>query len=509
MSFIADSSMLSQLGQKIEQLTKSFNAVGYNTAPSAGRTGTNALVLESIDPVMKVITIQEKQFKLTKGLQTVDAKSSTYSFRVNTAVSLGIDPAIFENANPQEDAGQYVVVTEALKVYGVRQTYGIMQRLVADAGGMAINPEDEMDRTSAMSLAQAMERDGYAGGDYYINPLTGDIDPNVALHFYGDRQPVVRNARGLQSQVRAGNQEMFGIPGDFENYGNSFRTVFDLAGAALTQESVDQHVQAVLDNAGEVSEAHATGQQMRSFRATFLAPNGGIQRIMLGERTPIRGPEISGDYDGQGFLVDSMGGPIRFVPAILKNAVLQKPAMLSGSYGAPPATPVVTSVTQALVAGSKLTIGQVYRILVQAVNIAGRSAPSAGNTVTVAATGNALDVLIAAQAGVESFNVFITPAAAGGAIGRELFAGRVVAPRAGATTFRWKAAVIPGLESIVYLPAERSRVKVAKLGNLVNKIQLGRIAMGDGIAYASFMAFVVEQPRSMAVVDNVGAAVRA
>jgi len=492
---------LSKIRERLERMAKSFNAIGYQGMQNAGRTGISALTIDSADPVMYAICAQEKQLKLMKNVKTLKATQPVYFYKVQTAIATqGLDLAGFENFMPQEDQAQYEQVAEPLKIYGIKKTLGDMVRLTNEAGGFfdGIDIEKENERNAAMALSTQFERDGYAGGDYYID-ATGQVDVETPLKFLGNRRiPAIRQLRGIQNNIREGERATRGVTPDFVAYGNSFSVVQDLKGKALDQEVLDDTTTAVVSNAGEVSEAHATPAQIAEFRKTFF----GLQRGDIAQNFAIRGPDLSNSEEG-GFAIMSVSGLVKFIPAIYKHSVRQKALPVSGTNGVPPATPVVTALNPVAAAGSELKAGDKVKILVQATNIFGISSAWMSADHTVAADGEGIDVVISAQADAEAFMVFMTPREAAGKVGSEGFVGKIVKAASGSTTFRYVGAVMPGFESVLFMPGSEDRVKLAVLGNLLNKSDLGRQGLALESVFSSYLAVVLHKPRSFALLDNV------
>lgn len=490
-----DNEVLSGLKDKLEALSKSFNAIGYQGMQNAGQSGMGALSINAVDPVLYSITVTDKQLRLTKNLKTLKAVQPVYFYKVQTAVATsGLDLAGFENFLPQEDQAQYLSIGEPLKIYGIKKSLGDMVQLTVGAGGLIVDAEKENDKNAAMAMSQQLERDGYAGGDYFL-AADGSIDTDAPLRFYGNGSlPVVRNARGIQNNLREGDKAMRGVPGDFEAYGNSFSIIFDQAGASLDQGSCDDVVTAVMSNLGKVDEVHATPAAISEFRKTFFP----IQRADINQMFSIRGPDVKNDEAG--FSIQTVSGNLDFLPCIYKHTMRQKAAPISGTYGSAPVAPTISSISQSS-AISSMVAGDRYLYVVQAVSISGMSAGTTSSLVTVTASGNTVSLTIAAQAGVEHFQVFRTPVESSGKAGSEGFIGKVVAGR-GATVITDANTIVPGYESVLFLPRSEDRVQMAVLGNLLNRSELGRRGLAVEHVYSSYLCFVIHKPRSFALVDN-------
>jgi hypothetical protein len=491
MSFTAlDAGTLKTIGDKLERLSKSF-ALGYQGTQSAGKTGVAALAAEQLDATMRSITLEDKDFILMKDIPTLKANSSVYLYNVKTQVRSGVDLAGFEAFLPQEDNAQYMRVAEVLKVYGIRKSITQMAMLANEAGGFSLDIEKENDLNAALALSEQMERDLYVGGDYY-NDANGGIDATIASNPNGP----VRSMRGVQANVREGDQSQRGIPGDFKGYGSNRSVVFDRQGLVLDRAFLDKVVTAVRDSRGAVAEAHCTTSQLAEFRATFFP----FERGDLGALYAIRGANITND-EQQALPIQTVGGVINFTPTVFKY-MRQRPETIVGSAGTPPATPSASAAAAAAGSDSKLKSGEKYRYVVQAVNIAGMSSPSAGSEVTVPADGRAIEITITNTGTAEHYAVYRTPVEASGAAGLEMFIGKVVPSRGATTKFVDKGAVVPGLDSVLFMPKDKNRAKLAVLGSLLNKLDLGIMGLAQSSVYSSYAGCVVDRPRSFAIVDN-------
>jgi len=488
-----DQNLAKQIGQKLDMLAKSF-AAGYQGIQNAGRTGISALAAEQLDPVLRSITLEDKDFLLTKDIPTLKATQSVYQYTVKTQVRSGVDLAGWEAFLPQEDTSQYMRVAEVLKVYGIRKSITQMAMFINDEGGYSVDIEKENDINAAIAMAEALERDLYHGGDYFMD-AAGEVDALVASNINGN----IRQIRGIQANIREGDQGMRGIPGDFIGYGNNRSVVFDREGAVLERAFLDKIVTAVRDSRGAIREGHCTTSQLAEFRATFFP----IERASLNDAYAIRGPNVTNDEHGR-FSVDTVGGPMDFIPTVFKYTRF-RPEAVVGSVGAPPATPVV-ALALGTATGSGFLAGETYRYRVQAVNISGISQGSASATQAIGAGDDDkhINVTITAVAGAEYYMVFRSPVESSGAVGTEMFAGKIIqTPGAANVIFRDNNTLIPGLDSILFLPRDKNRAKLATLGNLLNKLQLGVKGLAFETVYASYVGCVVDRPRSFAVADNV------
>lgn len=485
-----DQGALLQVSQKLERLAKSFSA-GYQGIQNSGRTGISALAAEQLDPVLRTITMEDKDFMLTKDIPTLKATQTVYQYNVKTQVRSGVDLAGFEAFLPQEDTSQYMRVAEVLKVYGIRKTITQMVQFVNEAGGYSLDIEKENDINAAIAMAEALERDLYIGGDYYMD-ANGDVDSTVAANPNGP----IRNVRGIQANIREGDSSQRGIPGDFIGYGNNRSVVFDREGGVLDRPFLDKVVTAVRDSRGAVKEAHCTTSQLAEFRATFFP----FERGDLGALYAIRGAGVTND-EQMALPIQTVGGVIDFIPTVFKYN-RQRPVSVVGSVGTPPSTPAAVAAEAGSGSGSPFIAGESYGYRVQAVNISGISQASAASSVTMTVSGRPNEVTITNAAGVEYYMIFRTPMESSGLAGTEMFIGKIIPSKTSTTIFRDYGKIVPGLDSVLMLPKDKNRAKLAILGNLLNKLDLGVRGLAFETAYASYCGCVVDRPRSFALIDN-------
>ena len=490
-----DQASMGQIKQKLEALTKSFSA-GYQGLSNAGRTGISALAKDHIDPVLKSITLEDKDFLLTKDIPTLAAKHSVYQYKLKTAVRDGSDLAGFEAFLPQDSSAQYMVVAEILKIYGIRKHITEMAELINDVGGYDVDLEKENDQNAAMAMAEQMERDLYVGGDHFINSQ-GEIDSLIA----SNPNMQTRHIRGIQANVREGDKSKRGIPGDFVGYGNNRSVVFDNKGGVIDRKKLDEVVTAVADSRGAIAEGHCTTSQIAEFRATFFP----IERADINTSYSINGPAVSND-EHVGFNIPTCKGNMKFIPTVFKYNILVPQAQV-GSSGQMPATPVIATTaagSSVLGKGSGFVEGQDYRYRVQACNISGKSHGSASvlHSVGAGEDNKPIEVTWSTVAQAEYYMVFRTPVESSGKAGTEFYIGKVY-PQASSTVFVDNNRLIPGLDGILFMPKDKNRAKLAVLGNLLNKTELGIQGLAKEWVYSSYFACVVERPRSFAVLDNV------
>lgn len=484
-----NSGELQAIAGKLESLSKSF-AAGFPGLQNAGRTQTSAISMDNLEPTMRSITLEEEDFILLKDIQQMPAKQSVYQYTIKTAVRSGVDLWGVENYLPQEDHAKYMRVAEILKIQGIRKTITHMAQLINEVGGYQVDIEAENDQNAAMAMSESLERSLYSGGDYYMNS-TGNFDATIAANPNGP----IRQPRGIQAQIREGNRSARGIIGDFIGYGNNQATLFNARGATLSRDLVDRVCVSIRNNRGRAEEAHCTTNQLQAFRTTFFP----FERADMSTWYNIKGAGVDIEPK-QGFPLMTVTGNIQFIPSVFKfNRMF--PEAIIGSVGMTPSTPTIAAGAQ--VAGSTSYLaGNVVKYVAQGWNINGASIASNEISVTIAANGNVPTITITNQPGVEEYWIFAT--SIGGASGTEKFIGRIIADRDNATTaFLDTQAMLPGFDNIIFMPKKANRSKLAVLGNLLTKMDLGRQGLVSEKIYVSYLANILEYPRMYGLIDNV------
>ena len=494
-----------ELLEQFQKIEKSFNAMGYPHLDQHGRTGMAALARMSMDKEMLSIAASEKHIHLMKDVQKLKATSTVYQYTVKT--SLGgqqgqYDLAGVENFIPAELAAQFEKVTEPLKIYGVRAGKSEMVELVAEAGGLEVDPDQENEMNSMTALTKQFEQHAYSGGDYYLTAATGALDPTAALVF--NRSPIapVRQARGIQANVREGDIATRGVSQDFIAYGNSFSVIYDLAGQAIDQDKVDDLCAAIDANMqGTPAEAHANPQQITEFRKQLFT----YQRGDISSNFKVGGPDVH--VKEGGFEISAATGPLRFMSCPLKYSVpVRALPWNAGSSTNPPAQPTIAAQASTAITGrpTAYAAGATVRIVVQACSINGGSS-GAADTMTVTNATESPKIRITHQANTEYYALFIN-AANDATVGREMFVGRVLP---GATAIGGNLdvsisdALLRGCEPVVVMPdASEDRVKLAVLGSMINKIELGRLGSYSQKMFTSYLCFVMKKPRAFGLLDN-------
>jgi len=480
---------LQAIGQKLEGLAKSFSA-GYPGLQNAGRTQTSALAHDNLEPIMRSITLEEEDFLLLKEIDQVPAKGTVYNYVVKNQVRSGNDLWGLENFLPQEDHAQYMRVAELLKIQGIRKSITHLAQLTNEIGGYMTDLEGENDINASLAMSESLERTLYNGGDFYFNTV-GEIDATLAANPNGP----IRQPRGMQAQIREGNYSRRGFSLDFVGYGNNQLTLLDAKGGTMTRELVDQIATRVRNNRGRLEEAHCTTNQLQAFRTTLFP----FERADMSTWYNVKGAGV--DIEPKdGFPLMTVTGNIQFRPSVFKFN-RQFPEPIAGTVGQSPSTPTAPTPTQNP-GKTSYKAGDVVKYVVQAWNVHGASSGSAELAVTIAVDGNSVSLAIPTVLGIEEYWVFRTEA--NGESGSAKFVGRVIADRSGADTiFVDKEVIMPGLDNIIFLPRKQNRAKLAVLGNLLTKMQLGRLGLVTETIFVSYLANIVEYPRHFGLIDNI------
>jgi hypothetical protein len=489
---------LEAIANNLGSLNKSFSA-GTPGAANMERTGLSAVAYDDVSSTLQSITLKDDDFLLTKEIQTIPAKQTLHQYVLKTNAGSDIDVWGMENMLPQENAAQYMRVAEVIKVMGIRKSITHLAQQVNDVGGYMLDLEAENEENALITLNNSLERALYNGGDSYID-ASGNVDTQVASNPNGP----VRVIRGIQAQIREGNVDSRGIIGDFIGYANNRSTVIDNAGQTLTRNVLDDMVTAVNGNKNEIEEIHSTQEQMRLFRSALFP----MDRGDVGASYAIRGSDIS-TVNKKGFDIGTSGGPVRAISTVFKFEMIYLIPQVS-STGISIANPGTPSASQS-VGLTSFKAGEIIKYRVQACSVNGRSDGSAELSVTILADGNNVTLTIPAQSGVEYFRVYrlnsgeTTSQVNKSSIYNHRFIGNVVAARQGSTLFTDAQAILPGLDSMVFLPKKEKRTKLAAIGPRVSRIDFGIRGLAQERGYVSYVASILEQPRAHGLLTNVAA----
>lgn len=481
---------LHETKQIIEGLAKSFPSAGYQNLSAGGRVGLGALSVESLEDMVRSITIEDKDFMLIKDIPTQAIKSTVHSYRIKTGIG-DHDVAGFENFMPGEVSSTFMTVSEVLKVYGTMKTMGHMTEAVNAANGYVVDLNDENEKDAALLITAQMERDFYHGGDYFLDS-NGNIDGNVAAQL-GTR---LRQVRGIQANVREGDKTARGIPLDWEATHANRSVVKDQAGAALNRTDLDSIVSAVGDAGNLIREGHTTSECLRAFRASLFP----IERADINTAYMIRGSGITND-EHQGVPVETIKGTVMLIANRFKY---YRDFPVPRGQSSLPNTPAVALAMGGASVSSGFIAGQVFRYRVQAVNINGMSVASASQSITIGAgqDGYPVDITITNAADVEYYAVYRTVANAAAGTS-EMFVGNILKAGGASTVFRDAGKIRPGLSTMLLVPKDKNRAKMLTLGSMMDKLELGRQGLALQTIYVSYLACMVQAPRAFGLLDNV------
>lgn len=481
-------------------MTKSIIA-GY---PNRGttRTGISSLAKLDLSGTIEMLTLQDEDFLLTKNIKSESVNSNVVRYRIKNGIGVGREVAITEVGMPQETSAEWMEVEEVTKVYAIRKSITDLAETLNDAGGYEIDLLKEHDEDAMMVIAEAKERHLYHGGDYIIG-LDGKIDGQAANRERDHRNNTyfVRQVRGIQANIREGNFKDRGIHKDFVGYNNNSSTIFDLEGKVLDRHAADQIVTSVGNNRGKIGEVHCTGQQLTEYRAQYEQ----FERADLSALYQIGGAKVSNDHGQVGTVLQTVNGPVNFIPAILKY-MEYRPRIVPGAIGQAPATPLNLAAAADATITADFDAGETFFYIVQAINFNGRNGATAPVQYTVAAAdaGKAVRLTWDVSVGAEAYNVYRT--VSGGREGEELFIGTASNYNAagGVVTFIDAGAIEPGLTSMLFMPSagDRRRATLLKIGGDLNKLDLGRLGLAKEHLYVSYWGVKVQHPRGYAIVDN-------
>jgi hypothetical protein len=373
------------MDEQSQLLSKAFS-VGYpGLERPTERTGLGALVEESLDSVLKIITAKENSFKFWPSISIGTATQTTEGYMRKIAYGDNSNAYVAEGGVGQEEDSVYVRDAQKLAIFSKSRsiTY-IATKVKTSIGDLQV----EQQKDATMSILKTVERDLYWGHSYFVNS-NGEATGSVA-----DLPPSSIEMSGLLSQVMKGDKDSQFIAQDFSGFSTQEESVVkDLEGAALTQDNFEDGMVVVQNNFGMADKAHAAPAVISSFVKTFYPQFRSA-------------PGLSGQtvgYDVSSVMTSA--GKLELV----SNVFLSPRGKVLPGASSPKAANVggITLAGAAAGSGSKLLAGN-YHYAVTLVNDFGESAPIYTSVAVAVADGQKVTLTLtgAVPSGVKYIRVY-------------------------------------------------------------------------------------------------------
>lgn len=447
-------------------LMKALEAGNQNAAPSTLVQGP-ALQVENLDSVMRVVTFDEKDIKMQKGMEVESCKSTLAQFDRELSYGIFGGSAQIEGAVGQEDDGEIARIVVPMAYYSTVKRFTDAANMVTTVDG--VKAEERQAKRAAIKLAGDIEFDIFRGkGDFSNNGVfDGNMSAAVALP----------NILGAEAQIRVSDIEPNAQDQMFSEYGAN-ESVVVTVGGVLTQDAIeDAHVKSVVHN-GEADELHLDARTLSAYnKITF-----GKERIIVGSSAPtVTGGDLKRQWVS--------GGDV----SMTATKFLQGK---TGPAKARPNGPVAPAVAGVAAAGTTSLVAGTYTYFVTAGSNIGESPVSAALPVVVALH-DQVTLTITPSGTCHYFNVYRTNANAPAASAK--FIGRVVNSGGLTTTFVDLGNRIPGFVTGYLL--QKNTMKLYELCPFSRK----KLAVGDlsnQEAHFRFVTLGVLEPRKNTLLDN-------
>jgi len=472
---------------QIDALSKALEAGNLKGGAESGQTNIGALKLESLDRNLKTLDFTENEIRFYKKLPKSRARNTVEEYNQLTEYGGFNGGFISEGALPNEADSQYARQSEVIKYIGQTGSVTIQTQLV-DTALQGIEIYQKEVRNRMLSVLR--------------------IADNAC--FYGDAASIPLEFNGFYAQ-HLNN-------GGYSNLAEYFASdfVIDLRGAALTQESLDNGVNTLIDNHAMPNYFISTQSTLTGFAKSFH----NNQRINIGQVGAVSNATVGQEIN----MYQSQFGKIDLdwdIYASRPNGRGKVVSAMSEGTGTPAAPIAGTAPTPTTDTATSFDDGAgSYRYFVTARNAAGESAPTAlGGVIAVTGT-QAVDLTFTAGSGTfaaTSYRVYRTKVgdtaatarhypildipATGSGVRGSLAAGF---DGAAALSVRDRNRILPDTSDGMLLEMSEQVVGFKTLGMDMMKIPIARIAMADRFIVSMFCSPFLFAPRKMVKFINIG-----
>lgn len=464
--------------ESIQALVKALEAGGYNAAPSTLVQG-GALQVEDLSPVMENVTFDDSHIKLQKMLKVESCKSTLAQFDRQLSYGIFGGSAQLEGNIGQEENGDYVRITVPMCFYSHTRRVTIVANMVATVDGKKADEREAAN--AAKKLAADIEFDLFRGKADFSNGGVFDGNP-LAI-------PALPNILGVDAQVRQSDNQRNAHDLMFGEYGSDDSIVIQ-GGSTLSQENVEDAMTRSAMNLGSADKLVVDPKVISGYNKL----NYSWQRNVLGgSALTSSGSELKDQWTSQ--------GTCKIEASRFLSGKSRPQAARSGGPSAP-VSALAAGNSSVTVAGvvTAFAAGEKYTYFATSVTEIGESPATAATTVTVAATGDEVQLVIThPSAGIARyFNVYRS--LAGGSAASAKFIGRVaLAAGAGTTTFFDLGNKQPGFVTGFLLQGDTMEMKELAP---YSRLKLAVTDLSSPEAHFRFCTLAVMQPRKNVLIDN-------
>lgn len=461
---------------RISELQKALEGGSYNAAPQTLVQGA-ALQIEDLSTTMHNVCFEDKHLTLQKKLKVESCKSTLAQFDRQLSYGTFGGSAQLEGHVGQEETGDYVRVTVPMAFYSHIRRVTIVANMVATVDGQ--KAEEREASNAAKKIAGDIEFECFRGVADFSNAGVFDGHPAVV--------PSLPGMHGIDLQIRQSDSQRTARDLMFSEYGSDESVVISM-GAVLSQEKIEDAWTRSNMNFGEAEDLTLDPITLSNYNKLAFAK----ERIVLaGSPQDATGATLGKQW--------TSGGTVKLTASRFLSGKT-KPAQARANGPLPPVSAAGASVTDAA-AVTAFVISQVYVYAVTSCNEVGESVKATSAAVTVAATGDKVNVTITHPASgvVRYFNVYRT--LAGGRAGSEKYIGRVIITAgAGTTVFTDLGNRVPGFVTAFLL--QDGTMGLKELAPY-SRLKLAVTQLDQPEAHFRFLTLAMFEPRKNVLIDNV------
>lgn len=465
---------------KLNDIVKALELGNYNAAPSQLVQGA-ALQTENLSNMLQLLTFDQGHLKLQKALKVESCKSQLFQFVRQLSYGVFGGSAQLEGNVGQEETSDYVRIAVPMTYYSHFRRVTIASMEADSVDGRKSDERAAAD--AALKLSGDIEFHLFRGKADFT-------DPSGVGRFTGHPASIPAypaEMHGLDLQVRQSDSQKNAQDLMFNEYGSSDSVVIAGGGGGantLTQDNVEDAAVRSAMNMGSADRLLVDPKVMSAYNKISF----GKERIVLaGAPQDATGADLRRQW--------TSGGVVQ----VEASRFLSGKTNPAGRRVNGPAAPSIAtaSATEASFPTSFL-IGQVYLYQVSAVNEIGESPLSASSSVTIAASGDVVNVTITPPAStVRYFNVYRSTA--GGSVLK--YIGRVMAAGQSPTTTAFKDLnnKVPGF--VTGFLVQGDTMSIQELAPFT-RLKLAVTDLSHPEAYYRFCCLAVYQPRKNVILDN-------
>jgi hypothetical protein len=459
---------------QIQDLVKALEAGNYDAAPSTLVQGS-ALQIEDLNPVMVMVTAEEKHIKLQKLIPVESSKSTTFQFNRQLSVGIMGGSAQMEGNVGQEETSDYVRVTVPMTYYSHVRRVTVASTLVDTADGKKSDERAAQD--AAKKLAFDVEFDLFRGLECFSNGGVFDGNPLTTSN-------LMPNMHGLSLQVRQSDFQVNSRDAMFAEFGSDQTVVLSAGGSTLTQGLIEDGALRSSLGFGEADKLIVDPVVLANYnKLTF-----GKERIILAGSPQ---DATAGDLRRQWV----SGGTVNIEASQFLRGKF-KPAPVRANS---PVAPASISLADASATNATGLAAGTYYYYATAGNEVGESVACTAASVSVTKDHKVTVTITQPASGVYRFyNVYRS--AVGGTAASAKFIGRVVPTQGSSTTdFVDLNGLVPAGVTGYFLQKDGASVReLAPYSRL--KLAVASLHMPE--AHFRFLTLAVETPRKFVLIDN-------